>query len=318
MMRAARLAAPRRAEVVQVPPPAPAAGEVRISIAGCGVCASNIEPWEGPDWMQFPTIPGGLGHEAWGRIDAVGAGVAKFAVGDPVAFLGEQGFAEQEVVAASHVLPIPPELAGLPLAAEPIGCAFNIFRRADIRAGQWVAIIGIGFLGAILSRLASDAGARVIALSRRQYSRDLARAHGAALTIAMDDHWRIIEQVQALTGGALCPRVIEATGHQWPLDLAGELVAEGGRLVIAGYHQDGPRQINMQQWNWKGIDVVNAHERRLETRLQGMREAIAAVADGRIDLARLITHRLPLDALDAALTLTRDRPDGFVKAVVVP
>lgn len=317
-MRAARLAAPRRAEVVTVPPPTPAAGQVRIAIAGCGVCASNIEPWKGPDWMQFPTVPGGLGHEAWGRIDAVGEGVAGFAVGDAVAYLGEQGFAEQEVVAASHVLPIPPDLADRPLAAEPIACAFNIFRRADIRAGQWVAIIGIGFLGAILTRLASDAGARVIALSRRQFSRDLARAHGAELTIAMDDHWQIIEQVQAITGGALCPRVIEATGHQWPLDLAGELVAEGGRLVIAGYHQNGPRQINMQQWNWKGIDVVNAHERSLETRLAGMREAIAAVAAGRIDLDALITHRLPLEALDAALMLTRDRPDGFVKAVVVP
>lgn len=313
-----RLAAPYRAEPVQVPLPDPAAGQVRIAVAGCGVCASNLEPWAGPDWMAYPTAPGGLGHEAWGRIDAVGAGVSGLAVGDAVAWLGEQGFAEQEVVAASHVLPIPPALANQPLAAEPLACAFNIFRRADIRAGQWVAIIGIGFLGAILTRLATDAGARVIALSRRSFALELARRHGADITIALDDHWRIIEQVQALTEGALCPRVIEATGHQWPLDLAGELVAEGGRLVIAGYHQDGPRQINMQQWNWKGIDVVNAHERRLETRLRGMREAIAAVADGRIDLDALITHRLPLTALDAALALTRDRPDGFVKAVVVP
>lgn len=317
-MRAARLIAPRHAEVVETARPALPPGHIRIAITGCGVCASNLEPWEGADWMQFPTQPGRLGHEAWGRIDAVGAGVVGFDIGDPVAYLGEQGFAEYETVAASHVLPIPPPLAGAPLAAEPIGCAFNIFHRADIRRGDWVVIIGIGFLGAILTRLASDAGARVIAISQRQFSRDLAREHGAAVTIAMDDHWQIVDQVKAITGSDLAPRVIEATGKQWPLDLAGELVAEDGRLIVAGYHQDGPRQINMQQWNWKGIDVVNAHERRLSTRLEGMREGIAAVASGRIDLGRLITHRLPLDQLDAALQLTRDRPDGFVKAVVMP
>ena len=84
---------------------------------------------------------------------------------------------------------------------------------------------------------------------------------GAAELIPMDDYWRILEQVKALTGGRFCERVIEAVGKQWPLDLAGELTAEGGRLVIAGYHQDGPRQVNMQLWNWRGLDVINAHER---------------------------------------------------------
>ncbi|WP_431270753.1 zinc-binding dehydrogenase [Dankookia sp. P2] len=96
----------------------------------------------------------------------------------------------------------------------------NIFRRSEIKAGQTVAIVGIGFLGAILTRLATDAGARVIAISRRPFSLDLARQMGAAETIPMDDHHAIIGQVKALTGGSLCDRVIEAVGKQWPLDLA--------------------------------------------------------------------------------------------------
>ena len=62
-----------------------------------------------------------------------------------------------------------------------------------------MAIIGIGFLGAVLTRLASEAGARVIAISRRQESLDLARHYGAAETIPMHDHYAIIEQVKALT-----------------------------------------------------------------------------------------------------------------------
>ena len=218
--------------------------------------------------------------------------------------------------ASSAVVTLPDSLKGQPFPGEPLGCAFNIFRRSDIRAGQTVAIIGIGFLGAVLTRLAKDAGARVVAISRRQSSLDLARSYGADELIVMDDHWRILEDVRALTGGKGCERVIEAVGKQWPLDLASELVCEGGKLIVAGYHQDGPRQVNMQMWNWKGIDVINAHERDPEVQMQGLREAVEAVASGRIDPRPLYTHRYGLDRLGDALNDTRDKPDGFVKALV--
>ena len=141
-------------------------------------------------------------------------------------------------------------------------------------------------------------------------------SYGAAETIVMDDHWRILEDVKRLTDGRGCDRVIECVGKQWPLDLAGELVREGGRLVIAGYHQDGPRQVNMQMWNWKGIDIASAHERDPAVNLRGLREAAEAVASGRLDPAPLYTHRYSLDRLDEALLATRDKPDGFVKALV--
>ncbi len=132
----------------------------------------------------------------------------------------------------------------------------------------------------------------------------------------MDDHWRIIEDVRRLTDGRMAERVIECVGKQWPLDLAGELVAEGGRLVIAGYHQDGPRQVNMQMWNWKGIDIVSAHERDKTVRMDGMRAALDAVASGRLDLGPLLTATYPLDQLGDALAATRDKPGDFVKAWV--
>jgi threonine dehydrogenase-like Zn-dependent dehydrogenase len=86
--------------------------------------------------------------------------------------------------------------------------------------------------------------------------------------------------------------------------------------VIAGYHQDGLRQINLQLWNWRGLDVINAHERDPKIYLQGMREAIEAVASGRLNPAPLYTHRYPLTGLAEALNATRDRPDGFMKALI--
>jgi len=317
-MRAAVLEGPGRVKIAEVARPEPGPGQVRVKLEGCGVCASNLTPWEGPEWMTFPTEPGALGHEGWGVVDAVGQGVEGIAPGDRVAALSFKSYGEYDIAKASAVVKLPEALAGKPFPGEPLGCAFNISRRADVHAGQSVAIVGIGFLGAILTRLATDAGARVIAISRRPFSLDLARRFGAAETIPMDDHWRIIEQVKALTDGRLCDRVIEAVGKQWPLDLAGELVREGGKLIVAGYHQDGPRQVNMQMWNWKGIDVVNAHERDPEVAMQGIREAVAAVASGRLDPSPLYTHNYPLDRLGEALDATRDRPDGFLKALVTP
>jgi NADPH:quinone reductase len=190
-------------------------------------------------------------------------------------------------------------------------------KRSGIRPGQFVAIVGAGFLGALLTKLASAAGAKVIAISRRPFALDIARRMGAAETVAMDDHWRIVETVKEITAGALCDRVIEATGKQQPLDLAAELVRERGRLIIAGYHQDGLRQVNMQLWNWRGIDVINAHERDAAVYIQGMREAVDAVAEGRLDPFPLFTHTYPLERLGEALDATRDRPDGFLKALVM-
>jgi threonine dehydrogenase-like Zn-dependent dehydrogenase len=237
-------------------------------------------------------------------------------VGDRVAALSYRAHAEYDLAAADAVVPLPAQLGDAAVPGEPLGCACNIFKRSQIEAGQTVAIVGIGFLGALLTQLASHAGARVIALSRRPFALELARRCGAAHGIALDDHHKILEQVKALTGGRWCERVIEATGLQWPLDLAGEITAEGGRLVIAGYHQDGLRQVNMQLWNWRGIDVINAHERDPRAYIEGMRTAVDLMVQGVLDPAPLYTHRLPLDRLGEALELTRTRPDGFLKALV--
>jgi threonine dehydrogenase-like Zn-dependent dehydrogenase len=316
-MRAAVVTGPGQVRIDRVPQPKPGPGQARIRLQGCGVCASNLTPWEGPEWMQFPTAPGDLGHEGWGVVDAIGAGVRGLEPGDRVGALSGKSYAEFDVADAAKVVKLPDSLNRLDLPLEPFGCAMNICRRSDSREGQTVAVIGIGFLGAILVRLASNAGVRVIAISRRRESLDLARTMGAVETVGMHEHGAIIERVRELTDGTFCDRVIEAVGKQWPLDLAAELTREGGRLIIAGYHQDGPRQVNMQLWNWRGFDVVNAHERDPDVALRGMREAVEAIDSGLIDPKLLITHRYPLERLGDALNATRDRPANFVKAVVV-
>lgn len=316
-MRAARLAAPGRTETIDAELPEPGHRQLRVRLEGCGVCASNLSPWVGNPWTEYPLEAGAPGHEGWGVVDAVGSDVTEWTPGDRVGALSYHSYAEYDLAEADAVVALPPELDGQPFPAEPLGCAMNIFRRSAVEAGQTVAVVGVGFLGALLTRLATDAGARVIAISRRPFSLEVARRMGAAETIPMEDHAAIIERVRDLTGGTFCDRVVEAIGKQWPLDLAGELTRERGRLIVAGYHQDGSRQVNMQLWNWRGLDVVNAHERDPAMYLRGMREAVAAVAAGRLDPSPLYTHRFGLDELDQALDATRDRPDGFLKALVM-
>lgn len=303
--------------IEEVPIPVPGHGQVRVRLEGCGVCGSNVPAYEGRRWFSYPLPPGNPGHEGWGVVDEVGEGVTSVSAGQRVAMLSGNAYAAYDVADAACVLVLPPELHGVPFPGEPLACGVNVFRRAEIAAGQTVAVIGVGFIGAIVTALAAAAGARVIAISRRAYALEIARRMGAAETLELGDHHGIIGAVRELTGGAFCDRVVEAVGAQWPLDLAGELTRERGRLVIAGYHQDGPRQVDVQLWNWRGLDVINAHERDPAVYLDGMRIAARMVAVGELDPSPLYaTFRL--SEIGAAFDAMRDRPEGFLKALVLP
>jgi threonine dehydrogenase-like Zn-dependent dehydrogenase len=315
-MRAAVITQPGRIELDDAPLPDPGPGQVRVRLDGCGVCGSNLPVYEGRPWFNYPLPPGNPGHEGWGVIDALGDGVKGLEEGMPVAFLSERAYAEFDVTDANSVVRVPSAAAGRPFPAEPLACAMNVFRRSDVRPGQTVAVVGVGFLGALLVQLAAKAGARVVAVSRRPFALDVAVHSGAAEVATMTDTWDTINHVREIVGADGCDRVIESVGNQQALDVASELVRVRGRLVIAGYHQDGPRQVNMQSWNWRGIDVINAHERDPAVYLDGMKEAAAALVEGRIDPTPLLTHTFPLDAIGDAFAAMRDRPDGFLKAIV--
>jgi NADPH:quinone reductase len=313
--RAAVVVAPQRVEIHEVVIPRAKPGQVRVRITHCGVCASNIPAWQGRPWFKYPLSSGALGHEALGVIDDVGIGVTGWEEGDRVAYIGERGYAECETVNAEALFRLPEDTGETLFLAEPLACAMNVFRRAGIRRGDTVAILGVGFLGALLTQLVINVGARVIAVGRRDSSVTPATIFGAESIVSVDSS-AIIEGIDSKTAGRMCDVVIEATGHQEPLDLAAHLTRVRGRMVIAGYHQDGLRQVNMQMWNWRGLDVINAHERDPLVYLDGMDLAKRSVAEGRLTTNRLITHRFPLDELGTALSLAAERPAGFIKAVI--
>ncbi|MDQ3278959.1 MAG: zinc-binding dehydrogenase [Bacteroidota bacterium] len=315
-MIAATLTKPKSFELQNVTPPQTKENEIKIRVEGCGICSSSLPLWEGREWFSYPIEPGSPGHEGWGVVEAVGDSISNVQTGDRVAFLSYHAYAEYDVAQQGSFVKLPQTIGNKPFPGEPLGCAINIFERSDIAEGDTVAIIGIGFLGALLCQLAKDRGAKVIAISRRAFSLDYASRYGADEVIPLAATWEVANKVAEITGNGFCQRVIEATGKQEALDVATEIVAEGGRIIIAGYHQDGLRQINLQKWNWKGIDVINAHERDPRRYLTGMQKAVDAVATGRLKPDALYTDVLPLADLASGFDLTARRPDGFMKALI--
>jgi threonine dehydrogenase-like Zn-dependent dehydrogenase len=316
-MIAAVLTKPKNIDIQNIAPPTVKEDEVKIKVEGCGICSSSIPLWEGREWFSYPTEPGSPGHEGWGRVEAIGDKINNISVGDRVAFLSYHAYAEYDVATENSLVKLSDALGDKPFPGEPLGCAINIFERSDIAAGETVAIIGSGFLGVLLCQLAKHRGARVIVISRRSFSLDYAKRYGADEVIPLTSTWEVANKLSEITGKAFCHRVIEATGKQEALDVATEIVAEGGRIIIAGYHQDGLRHINLQQWNWKGIDVINAHERDPKKYLTGMQKAVDAVAAGILRPDELYTNVLPLSEINKGFALTQARPEGFMKALVV-
>lgn len=299
-MRAVCMDAPSSVSLREVPVPEVAEGEVLVRVKACGICGSDLNAWRGVQGIEYPLPPGAPGHEIWGEI----AGTRR-----PVTGLAWNGLAELVVAREEHLVDLPAQYVTRPVLGEPLACALNVVRRAGVQPGQRVAIVGFGYLAALLVQL-MPVDVSWIAISRRDDSRALARELGAAATYDFSS-------IPAELWDSF-PVVIEAAGVQQSLDFATWLTAFRGRLVIAGYHADGSRTVNMQSWNWKGLDVVNAHEREPAVYMAALREALQLVAERHLDLSRLLTHTFSLDQARLAFEAAEARPPGFLKAVVRP
>ncbi|HEY0388431.1 MAG TPA: zinc-binding dehydrogenase [Gaiellales bacterium] len=328
-MRSAVLRAPRDFVIEDIDVPEIAPTEVLVRVVACGVCASELDMWTGDTDREFPIR---VGHEPSGVVERVGSEVEGVLPGDPVAlFATEYGFSEYVAVDQRFVLQagdLPLELA----LAEPVACAVNAVDLAHVRLGDDVLIVGAGFMGALVLKLVLMQGPRhVIVADARREALERARALGAthAIDVTRED---LVERVREI-----CDRVpagihdagvdpldetgvdvaFEITGAQAPLDVLGDAVRMSGKLVVVGYHQGGRRTIPLGQWNYKALQLVNAHFREIATIMRGMRVAMRLLSSGRLRLDDLVTHRFPLDQIADAFAVAHDKPEGFLKSTVL-
>lgn len=314
-MKAAVITGPGNIEIKHVFIPEAKGNEIVFKVEGCGLCASHISIINGSSGLSFPLNAGAPGHEAWGTIVAIGDKVKRLRVGDKIVALSVNSFAEYDKVHASLAVKLPAEMEGFP--AEPIANAINIAKRANIRRNHIVAVIGLGFLGTLLVQLAKRKGAKVIALSKRESSLHMAGQLGADLCINLNHNTTsIADLVNNFTGGKFCDRVIEAYGQEEALNLAAELAADKGKIVIAGNHSDGLRKVNVSLWNKKSLDIINAHDTEPKVLIQGMKAAVQAVKNKMIVPDQLISHKFSFENLGEALATLSSRPDHFLKGII--
>jgi 2-desacetyl-2-hydroxyethyl bacteriochlorophyllide A dehydrogenase len=312
-VKLAVLKAPQRIELVEEPVPEPAAGEVLLRVASCGVCASELDMWEGRADVGFPRFPG---HEVSGVVERAGPGVEDPRPGDAVAaWVTTRGFAEYVVVRAEHCFPagsVPLDLA----LAEPLACAVGAVELAAPALGDDVLIVGAGFMGNLVQKLVQLKGPRhVIVADTRPDALALASRLGATRTVDVRTE-SLPDAVREATGGAGADVSFEVTGAQGALSGLGDATRMSGKVAIVGFHQGGMRELPLGAWNWMAFEIVNAHFRDVATIMRGMRAGMRLLTSGRVALDDLVTHRFALDDVNDAFATAVAKPHGFVKAVV--
>ncbi|HEV2428617.1 MAG TPA: alcohol dehydrogenase catalytic domain-containing protein [Thermoplasmata archaeon] len=340
-MKAARIARDGSLELAEVPAPTVGSHEVVVRLAACGICGTDLEKLRG----NYRTA-GILGHEAVGRLEAVGAEVEGLSVGDRVfahhhvacghclvcrrgdatfcpsyaaTNLDPGGFAEsfrvpEANVRAGAILPLGDRVdweSGTLL--EPAACAFTALRRIGLPEGASVFVAGLGPVGLLYQRVAKAAGAGWIGgseLSERR--RQAAERGGADLTLDAADPDRAAQQVRAATDGVGVDLAVAATGAPGALALAARTVRRGGTINLFGLPEPGSRlDLDLQALYLSGVRLVPTYA----TTEPDLAAVHALLSEGRLQVHDLVTDRFNLPSIDAAFRKAR-QPSEALKVVV--
>ncbi|AQS83787.1 MAG: alcohol dehydrogenase catalytic domain-containing protein [Acetobacter aceti] len=326
-MKAVQLVSPDRPFALRaVAIPEPAAGEVRVRIAACGVCRTDLHIQDG--LLDLGKRDFTVGHEMAGIVDVcgkgvdrawegrrvvvyyyVGCGVCRYCrVGDdhlcphPKAqpgFSSDGGYAEYITVPLKNCVPLP-EHVDLAEAAT-MGCAgstaVHAGRMAAIRPGDWVVINGTGGVGLALLQYALQAGGRIIAIGRGGARSQIALELGAEQIIDVLETADTADRVRELTGEG-ADVVFELLGTQAAMSSALNMLRRRGRMVMLGYTVDA-FQAHPIDFIVREITLLGS----VGSTLDDLHEAIELLARG--VMRSPVAESLPLESFDAALMKTR-------------
>jgi threonine dehydrogenase-like Zn-dependent dehydrogenase len=308
--RVYQLATPGRGAPATVDLPEPGPGQLLMRVIANGVCASDL-----PTWAAAAPAERRLGHEPTGEVVATGPGVT-ITPGTLIGGRIARSFAEYALADLEDVVVLPPGVDPAVALPEPLGCVAEGLRRTPVPLGAHVAVVGLGFMGLVMTQLLHTTGAaRLVAVDPRDDARRTALDNGASAAHDPSDLPAAAFSAEDSPASHGFDVVVEASGTQAGLDLAGRLVRPHGALSVLGYHQSA-RTVDLRTWNWKALDVVNAHVRDRALLRASTAAAMELVAAGRLDPGRLVTHRFRLDQADEAFETLRSKPAGFVKAVI--
>ncbi len=329
-MRAVEIQAPNQVEVVERPRPEPGEGEVLVQVMASGICGTDVHILRGEYLGDYPVIPG---HEFSGVVAAVGPGVSRFSVGDRVAVepniacdncynclhnrqnfcLNWQavgvtlpgGMAEYTLApekALFDVGELPFEVAAF---VEPLSCVVHGVERVGIRAGDRVAILGAGPIGALLLQVVRLEGAtRVTVVERNPARLALARDLGCDTGL---------EELDALEQDAY-DVVIDATGAVPVMGRTTEFARPGGRVLLFGVPPRGSElTCDAFEIFRKGLTLLSSY-----TSVRNSYQAVALLSSGRLEVSALVSHRLPLESFERGVQLIEEGLEEVRKVLILP
>jgi threonine dehydrogenase-like Zn-dependent dehydrogenase len=299
-----------------------------------GLCGTDYQIWTGDRPVHYPRV---LGHEFVGRVEAVGDGVERVAVGDRVAIEpnyscqgcplcreGNRNLCLARTAVGIDVDGCLADLVRVPerccwpapagaadddlLLTEPLAVVVRAVSRGAVRPGECVAVVGAGTLGLLALQVLRGRGARVLVVSRSDRRFPLARELGAAATHAVADG-AVDGAARSFSGREGVDMVIETAGTPEAITHALGLVRPGGRVVLTGLPHE-PTPVRFFSVVRREVTITGSMIYQDE-----FPEAMRLVAAGIVRTRPLLTHRFDLGAVGQAFAAHR-QPDSIKVAVL--
>jgi threonine dehydrogenase-like Zn-dependent dehydrogenase len=301
-------------EVEEPSLPASSAGEIIFQPEiGC-LCGSD-RPYFDSAGRSYPLEPGLSLHEIVGTVTATSG--TRFRPGDRVLAvpIEHRGFFERFRLSEGRAIPIDPRVPlDVAVLAQPLGTVIHALKKLPPILDMDVAVVGQGPIGQIFSAVLRSLGANeVIAIEPVAARLQMGPRMGATAAIdpSREDPAAAVERI---TRGRMADLVIEAVGHEdQALDLCVRLARKGGRILFFGVPEEGIESARWRDLFFKNLTVHTSVDPDFS---RDFPLAMRWLAEGRIDLAPLITHRFPLREAQKAHETFRDRTDGALKVLL--
>ena len=327
--------------VEEMPAPKIGDNEILVKIHASGICGSDVL-----EWYRKDRVPLVLGHEIGAEIVETGKGVTRYKIGQRIAAahhvpcnecrfckaghtsvcetlrktnFSPGGFAEYARLSAIHVdrgiFPLPDNVSYEEATfVEPLGCVLRGQRTAGMKKGKSALVIGSGVSGCLHIKLAKANGAAlIVATDINEYRISAAKKSGADFTINANEYTP--EILKDKNKGLLADLIIVCTGATGAIKQAVESVERGGTILFfAPTSGDISVEIPFNKLFWRNeITLTSSYAANPGEHMQ----ALKLIASGKIKVADLITHRLPLDKIGEGFKLAAEAKNSL-KVIITP